>query len=71
MVAFSLEDIVIDDNLHKTYGKNVIAVDTFHLRLRKERFSVSWAQMGLAKAQPLKFSQHCWKKPLEKPQSTD
>jgi DUF1009 family protein len=33
-------------------------------------YDVPLARPGI-KVQPLKSSQHCWKKPLEKPQSTD
>ena len=71
MMAFSMEDIIIVDNLHKTYGKNVIAVNGISFTVKNGEIFGFLGPNGAAKAQPLKFSRHCLKKVQEKQQSMD
>jgi ABC-2 type transport system ATP-binding protein len=55
MVAFSVEDIVIVDNLHKTYGKNVIAVDGISFTVRKGEIFGFLGPNGAGKSTTIKI----------------
>src|SRR5271157_353122 len=55
MVAFSVEDIVIVDNLHKTYGKNVIAVDGISFNVKKGEIFGFLGPNGAGKSTTIKI----------------
>jgi ABC-2 type transport system ATP-binding protein len=55
MVAFSLEDIVIVDNLHKTYAKNVIAVDGISFTVKKGEIFGFLGPNGAGKSTTIKI----------------
>jgi ABC-2 type transport system ATP-binding protein len=55
MVAFNVEDIVVVDNLHKTYGKNVIAVDGISFTIRKGEIFGFFGPNGAGKSTTIKI----------------
>jgi ABC-2 type transport system ATP-binding protein len=55
MVAFSVEDIIIVDNLHKTYGKNVIAVDGISFTVKKGEIFGFLGPNGAGKSTTIKI----------------
>jgi ABC-2 type transport system ATP-binding protein len=55
MVAFSVEDIVIVDNLHKTYAKNVIAVDGISFTVKKGEIFGFLGPNGAGKSTTIKI----------------
>ena len=55
MMAFSVEDIVIVDNLHKTYGKNVIAVDGISFTVKKGEIFGFLGPNGAGKSTTIKI----------------
>jgi len=55
MVAFTLEDIIVVDNLHKTYGKNVIAVDGISFTVKKGEIFGFLGPNGAGKSTTIKI----------------